>query len=305
MEKTSSRTANARKEPFSATDYHKSKVVAERILGSVLLIVAAPAIGLAVVVVRITSSGKGIYKQVRVGKEGDNFSIYKIRTMYKNAEECGNPQWSMPGDNRITPVGRVLRFLHLDELPQLANVALGHMSLIGPRPERPEFVTKLAETVPNYLDRLAVLPGVTGLAQINLSADDSLESVRKKVVLDREYIQTATLGQDVRIFFCTLFRMTGLRHGVAPRLFGVERDPNTLLLATNDCDDTVELTAPLDDTAINIPSLIAFPAVSKTTAFDTMNGQEGQVACAVEVAPSTNQPIPDREVAHPSPRRPR
>jgi len=305
MEKTSSRSVNAQKEPFSATNYHASKVVTERLLGAVLLIAATPLICLVVVVVRITSSGKGIYKQTRVGKEGREFPIYKIRTMRTDAEACGNPQWSIPGDSRITPVGRVLRFLHLDELPQLANVALGHMSLIGPRPERPEFVTKLAETVPNYMDRLAVLPGVTGLAQINLSADDSLESVRQKVVLDREYIQTATFGQDLRIFFCTLFRMTGLRHGIAPRLFGLERDPKALLLAAKDCELTVELTDRLDDTAINIPSLIVVPAASKTAAFNTINEQEGQVVCAVEVAASTNQPSLDREIASPSPRRPR
>jgi len=117
MDKTSSRLENARHEFFSVADYHKSKVVVERILGSLLLIVAAPVIGLVAVLMRITSSGKGIYKQTRVGKGGSEFPIYKIRTMYENAEECGIPQWSTPGDSRITPVGRVLRILHLDELP--------------------------------------------------------------------------------------------------------------------------------------------------------------------------------------------
>jgi len=302
MDSTSSNLTNNL--PFSATDYHQSKVVVERILGGLLLMIAAPVIGLIVVVVRITSSGKGIYKQTRVGKQGREFPIYKIRTMYKDAEACGTPKWSTPGDSRITPVGGVLRFLHLDELPQLINVALGHMSLIGPRPERPAFVTRLAKTVPNYLERLAVLPGVTGLAQINLSADDSLESVRQKVVLDREYIQTATLGQDLRIFFCTLFRMTGLCHGVAPRLFGLERDPNALLLPESNCNDTVELAGALDDTMINRPSLIAASAASKTTAFDPRN-EPVQVACLAKTGPNTNPSEIASETTSPSPRRPR
>jgi len=163
------------------------------------------------------------------------------------------------------------------------------MSLIGPRPERPEFVARLADTVPNYLDRLAVLPGVTGLAQINLPADDSLESVRQKVVLDREYIQTATFGQDLRIFFCTLFRMTGLRHGIAPWLFGVERDPDSVFLSGENCSEAVEWTGSLDDTAINIPSLIAVPVVGETAVFDVINEEQGQMACTAEAMSSTVQ----------------
>jgi len=102
----SSRAVNTPQETFSTANYHQSKVAAERVLGCLLLVIAAPIIGLIVAIVRFTSSGKAIYKQTRLGKEGQEFLIYKIRTMYENAEASGNPQWSMPGDHRITPVGR-------------------------------------------------------------------------------------------------------------------------------------------------------------------------------------------------------
>jgi len=301
MDKTLySGSANTQQEPLSIADYHRKKVVMERILGSILLIAATPVIGLIVAVVRLTSSGKGIYKQTRVGKEGREFQIFKIRTMYDKAESQGFPEWSTPGDIRITPVGRVLRFLHLDELPQLANVALGHMSLIGPRPERPEFVAKLEQCVPNYPDRLAILPGVTGLAQINLPADSSLESVRQKVILDREYIKTATMILDLRIFCCTLIRMTGLCHGVAPWLFGVECDPKEISFTRTETSDVDEMVASLDDTAINIPSLIATPLTATAAAMEATY-EHDQVA----LSPS---PVPTEigyQDSSSSPRRPR
>jgi hypothetical protein len=117
----------------------------------------------------------------------------------------------------------VLRLLHLDELPQLINVARGEMDLIGPRPERPVFVARLARSIPNYCRRLEVLPGVTGLAQVNLPPDESLECVRRKLVLDCEYVRTAGLGLDLRILACTLLRMLGIRHGRAVRWLWLER----------------------------------------------------------------------------------
>ena len=284
--------------------YHLSKVFAERAIGSVLLIFAAPVIFVIVCVVRLSSSGKGIYKQVRVGKDGREFSIYKIRSMYQDAEACGTPRWSTRGDSRITPVGRVLRFLHLDELPQLINVARGEMSLVGPRPERPEFVKQLAITVPNYLDRLQVLPGVTGLAQINLPADESLESVRKKVILDCEYIRTASLNLDLRIFFCTFFRMTGLRHGVAPRLFGIERDPDKLASSFSARTGNIEFTSSLDDSQISIPSMLA--AVSVNEDGESPAAQEQpQAAYATHSSPTSSLPDVDTPTEDISRRNPR
>jgi hypothetical protein len=169
--------------------------------------------------------------------------------MYENAEAIGGPQWAKPKDSRTTPVGRALRFLHLDELPQLLNVVRGEMSMIGPRPERPEFVKKLARAVPQYMERLKVLPGITGLAQVNLPADDSLESVVRKVIIDCEYIENGSASLDFRIFICTALRMMGLRHGRAPRWLGLEYQFAT---RSQSLHDTLELS--LDDTVIGVPA---------------------------------------------------
>jgi hypothetical protein len=149
--------------------------------------------------------------------------MFKIRTMYQDAESISGPTWCKPGDSRITPIGRVLRLLHLDELPQLINIVNGEMDLIGPRPERPAFVEMLALEIPHYRERLQVLPGVTGLAQINLPPDETLNCVRKKLMLDRDYIRNAGLSLDIRILICTSLRMLGIRHGRAVRWFRLER----------------------------------------------------------------------------------
>ncbi len=292
-------------DPLTVSNYHQSKIVAERLLGGGLLFVAAPLIGIILAIVRATSSGKGIYKQIRVGKDGKEFMIYKIRTMCHNAESHGHAEWSIPGDSRITRVGKILRRMHLDELPQLANVARGQMSLIGPRPERPEIVAILEQRVPGYLDRLAILPGVTGLAQINLPADASLESVRKKVILDRKYIESATMALDLRIFFCTLFRMTGLSNGVAPWIFGVECDPETCNGSAKEFCDTSALALPLDDTQVNIPSsLIAEPFVVSTAVLDAPFEHE-KAPYSSEAASGNSPSELDYQKASSSPRRPR
>jgi lipopolysaccharide/colanic/teichoic acid biosynthesis glycosyltransferase len=174
--------------------------------------------------VRATSKGPGIYQQTRVGKGGRIFTMYKVRSMRCDAEGKTGPTWAgVVRDPRVTPLGYWLRLLHLDELPQLFNVLRGEMSLVGPRPERPEFVSILAEQVPGYLDRLSVAPGITGLAQINLPPDTDLDSVRRKLVLDCEYIKTAGILLDVRILLCTALRMFGLRGGASVRLLGLER----------------------------------------------------------------------------------
>src|SRR5262249_21310411 len=159
----------------------------------------APLILLAALLVKLTSTGPVFYTQTRVGRKGRLFTIYKIRTMIHNCESLTGPRWSIPGDPRITWIGRVLRLSHLDELPQLLNVLRGEISLIGPRRERPEFVPKLDKALPNYRGRLAVRPGVTGLAQVNLPADTDLNSVRRKLACDLYYIQKLSFWLDVRI----------------------------------------------------------------------------------------------------------
>lgn len=204
--------------------YFNRKRVVVRVLGGVFLVVALPVIAVLSILIRATSKGPAFFKQRRIGLNGEEFDIIKLRTMRIDAESAG-PQWSVPGDQRVTKVGRVLRLLHLDELPQLINVMRGEMDLIGPRPERPEIIesAKLAEAVDGYHARHLILPGVTGLAQINLPPDQTIDCVHRKVELDIEYIRTASLALDLRILACTLLRMFGIRHGVAVRFFGLGR----------------------------------------------------------------------------------
>lgn len=203
--------------------YFARKVWPTRLAGAVLLAIASPFILLMVIVVRLTSAGPGLFGQERSGRHGKEFRMYKIRTMYQDAESVSGPVWCIPGDSRITPVGKILRLLHLDELPQLINVARGEMDLIGPRPERPVFVARLARELPNYDARLQVLPGVTGLAQVNLPPDETVECVRRKLVLDCIYIGEASAGLDLRILLCTFLRMLGIRHGRAVHWLRLER----------------------------------------------------------------------------------
>lgn len=204
--------------------YSKTKTIVDRVLAAILLVPVLPITGLLVLLVRLTSRGPGIYRQIRVGKNGRLFRIYKIRTMRHDAEASTGATWTQVNDTRITRLGRVLRKLHLDEFPQLFNVIRGEMSLVGPRPERPEFVQVLAKRIPGYLKRLAVPPGMTGLAQINLPANTNVESVQPKLVLDLEYIQHAGPLLDTRIFLCTVAHLLGVRGKYVTSVFGLRRD---------------------------------------------------------------------------------
>ena len=139
----------------AASRYESAKSIFDPLLAGVLLVVLSPLILLALILVRATSSGSPIYSQRRVGQNGLHFTIYKIRSMYVDSEVHG-PRWSLPGDQRVTPIGRFLRWSHLDELPQLINVIRGEMSLVGPRPERPELIAaaraRLAALSPSSQD---------------------------------------------------------------------------------------------------------------------------------------------------------
>lgn len=171
-----------------------------------LLIVALPVLVLAAPLVILTSRGPAFYCQTRVGKHGRTFTLIKLRTMVDNAEALSGPIWSPTDDPRVTPFGRFLRETHLDELPQLINVLLGQMSLVGPRPERPEFVRGLQHDLPNYLERLNVRPGITGLAQVKLPPDTDLESVRRKLTHDLFYVRHVNPWLDVRILAYTAIK---------------------------------------------------------------------------------------------------
>lgn len=202
--------------------YFSTKYRVERALGVVLLVPAMPLIAICWCVVKITSRGPGIYRQTRVGLEGRTFQVLKLRTMRMDAEVNG-PQWSAKGDSRITRLGKVLRKLHLDELPQLVNVAKGEMALVGPRPERPEFVALLSEVIPGYKRRLIVKPGITGMAQINLPADTDLRSVERKQVLDLYHIDNATFWLDKRMVLLTAFRVFSISNDRLTQLMGLDR----------------------------------------------------------------------------------
>jgi lipopolysaccharide/colanic/teichoic acid biosynthesis glycosyltransferase len=209
----------------SCARYFGWKGLISRFCGLLLLIPALPLTALLVLLVRLTSRGPGLYRQIRVGYQGKTFSLYKIRTMRSDAEAKTGPVWTEPNDPRITRLGRFLRRVHLDELPQLLNVIRGEMALIGPRPERPEFTQYLAREIPGYMDRYRVAPGITGLAQINLPPDTDLDSVRRKQVLDLEYIRTATPIMDLRIMVCTAARLFGLPGLRIAHWLGLERAP--------------------------------------------------------------------------------
>lgn len=207
------------------TNYFRWVRLVSRLTAAILLIPALPLMTLLIMLVHITSYGPGIYRQRRVGRNGRTFTLYKIRTMLHNAEALTGPVWSAPNDPRITPLGRLLRALHLDELPQLFNVLKGEMTLIGPRPERPEFTQHLARQIPGYMHRYGVMPGITGLAQINLPPDTDVDAVRRKLVLDLEYIGNASLKMDLRICVCTTMQIIGLPARWGTRLVKLERHP--------------------------------------------------------------------------------
>jgi lipopolysaccharide/colanic/teichoic acid biosynthesis glycosyltransferase len=215
--------SSAASSPVVPGNYFRWKFRWERCLAAVALLPGIVIIGVVAMLVRLTSRGPAIYRQLRVGRHGRPFFMYKIRTMRHDAEVTSGPVWARPGDPRVTPLGRVLRKVHLDEVPQLFNVLKGEMSLVGPRPERPEFTQQLALRIPNYLERLTVLPGITGLAQINLPPDSDLDSVRRKVLLDLEYITTASCFLDLRMLLCTAVRLLGIQGELAMRMFALKR----------------------------------------------------------------------------------
>jgi lipopolysaccharide/colanic/teichoic acid biosynthesis glycosyltransferase len=194
------------------------KDVFDRCLGLVGLVVASPVIFLAWMLVRLTSRGAGFYSQTRSGIGGKPFRIYKIRTMYQNCEAKSGAKWCVKGDARVTPVGRILRKLHVDELPQLWNIVRGDMSLVGPRPERPEFVETLKLAIPGYTDRLRVKPGLTGLAQIQLPPDSTVQSVARKLEKDLLYIREMSFTLDARIYFGTVIYLVGFSYNWVRRL---------------------------------------------------------------------------------------
>ena len=195
---------------FFRQRYHSAKPCFDRACAALLLVLFAPVIAICALITRLTSRGPAFYTQKRVGENGRVFDILKLRTMRLDAETRSGPVWSSgAADSRVTPFGRFLRASHLDETPQLINVLRGEMSLVGPRPERPHFVEQLSKDIPEYEKRLAVKPGITGLAQIRSGYDHSLRDVRKKVKLDIMYIRKMCWWVDFVIIALTLRKFAG------------------------------------------------------------------------------------------------
>jgi lipopolysaccharide/colanic/teichoic acid biosynthesis glycosyltransferase len=201
--------------------YQACKRLGDVFFAAVLLTVAMPIVAVLALLVKLTSRGPSFYTQKRVGKNGRPFTIYKLRTMVNNCESLTGPRWSIPGDPRVTGLGQFLRVTHLDELPQLLNVLGGHMSLIGPRPERPEFLPELIQQYPTYPERLRVRPGVTGLAQVQLPADTDIEGVSHKLAYDLYYVEHASLGLDLRILLGTILYVIRVPYHMVGRLVGL------------------------------------------------------------------------------------
>ncbi len=208
------------------------------VVASTMLIVLSPLFLLVAVLVKITSRGPVIFQQTRVGLNlrrvsddrrqlkkgppvrvserrtpeserrtefayGRHFTLYKFRTMRTDAEKNG-AQFAVKGDPRVTSIGWFMRKTRIDELPQLWNVLKGEMSLVGPRPERPEFMKELSDQIPNYLDRLGLKPGLTGVAQILNGYDNQIESFRRKVAFDLHYLQNCSVLNDIKILIRTI-----------------------------------------------------------------------------------------------------
>ena len=181
------------------------------LLGLIGVILTLPIMAVVLVLVKLTSPGPAIYRQKRAGLYGSPFFLYKFRSMYIDAEARTGPTWASKNDPRITPVGRWLRLLRLDELPQFFNVIRGDMAVVGPRPERPEFCTMLEEKIPFYAQRHLVKPGITGWAQINHAYTETIEGSQAKLEYDLYYVKHLSPALDAYIIFHTLKVMVLLR----------------------------------------------------------------------------------------------
>lgn len=174
------------------------------LLAAVGLVVSLPVMSVIAMAIKFESRGPIFYRQMRVGMRGKSFSMLKFRTMKEDAEALTGPVWALENDPRITRMGAFLRKTHLDELPQLINVLMGEMSIVGPRPERPYFVHEFRKAIHHYDRRLCVRPGITGLAQIKRGYDQTLGDVKKKLRYDLLYVQKVCPLLDLKLMGLTL-----------------------------------------------------------------------------------------------------
>ena len=180
------------------------KRVFDLLCATVLIIVSAPIMLVAALAIKLESRGPLLYRQQRVGLNGTTFDVTKFRSMGTDAEKDGKPRWATANDDRVTRVGRIIRLLRIDELPQLFNVLKGEMSLVGPRPERPYFVEKLTQDIPFYAVRHSVKPGVTGWAQVRYKYGATVEDSLAKLQFDLYYVKNHSLALDMVVLLETV-----------------------------------------------------------------------------------------------------
>lgn len=184
---------------------HQSYLPFKRFFDIVLSLIVSPIVLIIILIasffIKLDSQGPIVYTQYRMGLNGKVFKIYKLRTMINNAEEKSGPTWASVEDPRITRVGKFLRKTRIDELPQVYNVLIGNMSIIGPRPERPELTAKYEKEHPGFINRLKIKPGITGLAQVRGGYNIDF---RQKLIYDLEYIEKVNFLLDIKILFATI-----------------------------------------------------------------------------------------------------
>jgi len=195
---------------YARTRYAILKDAFDVTVSILLLLAALPVMAICAAIIKLSDPrGPVLFSQTRVGLGGRRFRMYKLRTMYTDAEKDTGAVWATDDDPRVIPLCRFMRLSHLDELPQLYNILRGDMSLVGPRPERPEIIRELMMHIPNYMNRLEVKPGLTGLAQIENGYDSDIDSVRRKVAWDLEYVRTRGWATDLKILGRTILMITG------------------------------------------------------------------------------------------------
>lgn len=195
---------NIRHVPLSNTLNAVVKRAVDIFGATVAIILSSPVMLISAIAIKLNSKGPVIFSQERIGMHNKPFKMYKFRTMYVQEKTEEQKGWTTKDDPRVTKVGRFLRKTSIDELPQLFNILIGKMSLVGPRPERPQFVEKFKEEIPRYMVKHQVRPGLTGWAQVNgLRGDTSIE---KRIEYDLYYIENWTMGFDIRILFLTVFK---------------------------------------------------------------------------------------------------
>lgn len=182
----------------------KLKRISDVVISLLILTLTLPLNFLVALAIKLDSKGPILFKQERIGMNGKNFRIYKFRSMFQDAEKTTGPVWSTKDDPRVTRIGKIMRKLRIDEIPQFFNVLKGEMSLVGPRPERPFFVEQLSQQIPYYKRRLKVRPGITGWAQVKHKYDESIEDVKVKLRYDLFYIENMSLRMDMKILARTI-----------------------------------------------------------------------------------------------------